>query len=95
MEFDPANPPAVNPDSIMAATRGTAREALTEQVGLLRRTEIAASQPGVLEGYMPDPELAEVVKMLHRYLQPVVTLMDMMVPRLRRANCERRGVGRH
>ena len=39
-----------------------------------------ASQPGVLEGYTPDPELFEVVKQLPGYLQPVVTLMAMMVP---------------
>ena len=28
---------------------------------------------------MPDPEVAEVVKRLPRYLQPVVTLMATMV----------------
>ena len=44
----------------MVAIRGA--EALAEQVGLLRRTEIMASQPGVLEGYTPDPQLSEVVK---------------------------------
>ena len=49
-------------------------------MGLLRRTEITASQQGVLEGYTPDPELAEVVKRLPGYLQPVVTLMATMVP---------------
>ena len=80
MEFDLANPPVVNRESAMAATRGVAREALAEQVGLLRRMEITASQPNVLEGYTPDPELAEVVKRLPRYLQPVVTLMAMLVP---------------
>ena len=64
----------------MAATRGEVREALAEQVGLLRRTEITASQPGVLEGYTPNPELANVVKRLHGYLQPMVTLMATMVP---------------
>ena len=64
----------------MAATRGAAREALAEQVGLLRRTKIAASQSDVLEGYTPDPELAEVVKKLPGYLQPVVTLMATLVP---------------
>ena len=70
----------VNPESVMPATRGMAREALAKQVGLLRRTEIAASQPNVLEGYTPDPELAEVVKKLPGYLQPVVTLMATLVP---------------
>ena len=64
----------------MAATRGAARGPLAEQVGLLRRTEIMASQPGVLEGYTPDPELFEVVKQLPEYLQPMVTLMTTMVP---------------
>ena len=43
MEFDLANPLAVNPKSVMAATRGAAREAVAEQVGLLRRTKIVAS----------------------------------------------------
>ena len=32
------------------------------------------------EGYTPDPEVAEVVKKLLGYLQPVVTLMAIMVP---------------
>ena len=80
MEIDLANPPAVSLESIMTATRGVAREALAEQVGQLRRTEIMASQPGVLEGYTPDLKLSEVVKQLVEYLQPVVTLMAMMVP---------------
>ena len=64
----------------MTVTRGVAREAQAEQVGLERKTEIAASQPGVLEGYTLDPELAKVVKRLPGYLQPVVTLMVTMVP---------------
>ena len=63
----------------MAATRGAAREAMAQEA-VLRRTEIAASQPGVGEGFMPDPDLAEVVKRLPGYLQPVVTLMATMVP---------------
>ena len=91
MEFDPSNPPTVNSESIMAATRGAAREAMAEQAGLLRRTEIAASQPDVLEGYTLDPELAKVVKRLPRYLQPVVTLMATLVLLMRRADYERRG----
>ena len=64
----------------MTVTRGAAREALAEQAGLLKRTKIAASQPDVLEGYTLDPELAEVIKRLPGYLQPVVTLMATMVP---------------
>ena len=60
----------------MAATR----EAQAEQIGLEKRTEIAASQLGVWEGYTPDPEVAEVIKRLPEYLQPMVTLMAMMVP---------------
>ena len=75
MEFDPANPLAVNSTSIMATTMGVAR-----WVGLLRRMKIAASQPDVLEGYTPDPELVEVVKKLPGYLQPMVTLMATLVP---------------
>ena len=39
-----------------------------------------ASQLGALERYTLDPELSEVVKQLLGYLQPVVTLMAMMVP---------------
>ena len=80
MEIDLANPPAVSPENVMVVTRGTTRKALAEQVGLLRRTEIIASQPSVLEGYPLDPELFEVVKQLPGYLQPVVTLMATMVP---------------
>ena len=62
MEIDLANPLTVSSESIMAATRGAAREALAEQVRLLRRTEIMASQTVVPEGYTPNPELSEVVK---------------------------------
>ena len=80
VEFDPTNPLVVNPVSVMAATRGVAREALAEQVGLLRRIEIEASQPDVLEEYTPDPELAKVVKRIPEYLQPMVTLMATLVP---------------
>ena len=80
VEIDLANPLAVSPESIIVATKGVAREALAEQVGLLRRTEIMAPQPGVLEGYTLDPERSEVVKQLPEYLQPVVTLMATMVP---------------
>ena len=43
VEFNPVGSPIVNLESIMAATRGAAREAQAEQVGLERRTEIAAS----------------------------------------------------
>ena len=39
-----------------------------------------SSQLGVLEGYTPDLDLSEVVKKLPWYLQPVVTLMAIMVP---------------
>ena len=42
--------------------------------------EITATQPGLEEGYTPDPEIAEAVKRLPGYLQPVVTLMGTMVP---------------
>ena len=80
MEFDPTNPPVVNSESVVAVTRVMTREALAEQVGLLRKTEIATSQPDVLEGYTLDPKLIEVVKRLLGYYQPVVTLMATMVP---------------
>ena len=74
-----ANLSMVNSVSIMAATRGVAKEAMAEEV-ILRMTEIMASQPDVPEGYTPDPEFTEVVKRLTEYLQPVVTLMATMVP---------------
>ena len=67
-EIDLADPPAIDPESVMAATRGAAREALAEKVELLRRMEIMASQPSVLEGYTLDLELSEVVKQLPGYL---------------------------
>ena len=51
-----------------------------------------ASQPDVLEGYTQDPELSEVVKQWTEYLQPVVTLMAMMVPLTEESNLwEKRG----
>ena len=54
--------------------------------------KIVASQPGVQEGYTPDPEVAEVVKRLLRYLQPVVTLMATMVPLIEESRLrEKRG----
>ena len=80
VEFNPANPLVVNPESKMVATRGAAREALAEQVRLLKKMKIEASQADVLEWYTPDLELAEVVKRLPKYLQPVVTLMATMAP---------------
>ena len=58
------NPLSVNPESVMEGTI----KALAKQVELLRRMKIMASQPGVLEGYTPDPELSEVVKQLPGYL---------------------------
>ena len=42
--------------------------------------EIAATQLGVEEGYIPDANIAKAVKRLPGYLQPVVTLMAIMVP---------------
>ena len=76
----------------MAATRGVAREAQAEQVRLERRTEIAVSQTGVWEGYMPDPEVIEVIKRLPGYLQPVVTLIATMVSSTEDSRmCEKRG----
>ena len=77
--IDLANPPAVNPGSVIAATRGAAREAMAEGV-VGRMTKIMAFQLDVPEGYTPDPELVEVVKRLPGYLQPVVTLTATMVP---------------
>ena len=69
----------MNPRSVVAATKGAAREAMAEEV-VGRITEIMASQPDASRGYTPDPELAEIVKRLPRYLQPVVMLMATMVP---------------
>ena len=79
-EIDLANPPAVILGSIMEPTWGAAREAIAEEA-VLRMNEITASQPGMEEGYTPDPEIVEVMKRLPRYFQPVVTLMATMVPR--------------
>ena len=79
-EFDLVNPPLVNPESLMATSRGVAREAQAEYVQLEKMTEIAATQPNVDEGHTPDAEIAEVVKRLLEYLQPIVTLMATMVP---------------
>ena len=77
--IDLASPPSVNPESAMVVIKGAVREAMAEEVvGMM--TEIMASQPDVLEGYILEPELAEVVKRLLGYLQPVVTLMATMVP---------------
>ena len=45
--------------------------------------EITTSQPGVRVRYTPDPKVAEVVKRLQEYLQPVVTLMATMVPSIK------------
>ena len=56
------------------------REAQAEHVALERRTDIAASQPGVQEWYTLDPEVAEVVKRLPGCLQLIVTLIATMVP---------------
>ena len=41
--------------------------------------EIATTQPDVEEGYTPDADINEVVKRLPEYLQPIVTLMAIMV----------------
>ena len=78
-EFDPTNPPLVNPDSLMAASKGAAKEAQAEHVQLERVTEIAATQPSVEEGYTLDAGIAKAVKRLPGHLQPVVTLMATMV----------------
>ena len=52
----------------MAASKGVAREAQAEHMQLEKMTEIATSQPGVEEGYTPDPKIAEAVKRLFGYL---------------------------
>ena len=52
----------------MAASRGAAREAQAEQVVLKRMTKITATQLGVQEGYMPDPEITEAIKRQPKYL---------------------------
>ena len=76
----------------MAASKGVAREAQAEQVVLERRMEIAASELGVQDGYTPDLKVAEVVKRLPGYLQPVVTLMATMVPPTEKSKlCKKRG----
>ena len=64
----------------MVGLKRAAIEAQAGHIQLERLTEIAATQPGVEEGYTLDPEIVEVVKRLPGYLQPVVTLLDTMVP---------------
>ena len=68
MEFDPMHLPPVNPESLMAASRGAAREAQAEHVQLERVNGITAAQPGVEEGYTLDVNIAETVKKLPEYL---------------------------
>ena len=76
----------------MVALKGPAREAQAEQVVLERMMEIAATQHGVQEGYTPDPEIAEAVKKLLGYLQPVVALITTMVPPIKESKLrEKRG----
>ena len=54
--------------------------------------EIMATLLGVEKGYTPDPKIAEAVKRLPGYLQPVVTLMATMVPPSKESNMrEKRG----
>ena len=43
VEFDPANPQTVNPKSLIAVSKGAAREAQAEYVQLGRITEIVAT----------------------------------------------------
>ena len=64
----------------MVGSKRAAKEAQAGHMQLETLTEIAATRPGVEEGYTPDPEIVEVVKRLPGYLQPVVTLLDTMVP---------------
>ena len=74
------SPPAVNPKSLMAVLRGVAREAQAEHVQLESLTEIVTTQPAIEEGYTLDVDIVEAVKSLPGYLQPVVTIMAIMVP---------------
>ena len=46
---------------------------------LERLKEIATTQPSVEDGYTPNADIAEAIKRLPRYLQPVVTFMATMV----------------
>ena len=80
MEHNPTNPPVVNPESPMVASKAVGREAQGEYVPLERFIEIATTQPSVMEGYAPYANIVEVVKLLPRHLQLVVTLMATMVP---------------
>ena len=49
------NPPLINPESLMAVSRGVASEAQAKQVILERMTEIMATQPSVEDGYTQGP----------------------------------------
>ena len=70
----------VNSESLVVVSKGAAREAQVGYMQLERPTEITATQPCMEEGYTPDADITEAVKRLLGYLQPMVTLMAIMVP---------------
>ena len=74
------NPPAINPKSLMVASKAVAREAQGKYIPLKRFTKVTVTQPALVEGYMLDTNIADAVKLLPTHLQPVVTLMATMVP---------------
>ena len=58
----------VNPDSLMAVSRGAAREAQAKHMQLERHMEVATTQLVVEEGYTLDFDIAKAIKSLPRYL---------------------------
>ena len=64
VEFDLRNPSTVNLESLMAVSRGAAREAYAEHAQLERLIEISVTQLGIEKGYTPDFDIAEAVKKL-------------------------------
>ena len=68
-DYDLANPPTVNLESLMAGTREAAESAYVEHVRLEWFTDITVSQLGLKEGYTPYLNIEEAVKSLPGYLQ--------------------------
>ena len=76
----------------MAISRGAAREAQAGHMQLERLNKITATKPDVEEGYTLDPKIAETIKRLPGYLQPMVILIVTMVPPSEESNMrEKRG----
>ena len=94
-EFDPVNPPTINPKSLMKLSSRVAREAQAEFVQLERFKEIVATQPGVEEGYTLDADIVEAVKRLPGICSPWLLSWSLWSLYLKRVKCGTKWVGRH